>query len=225
MKSEERIAADNGARVMPIKQLITVCTLMGIPVLLYAIAVQGALKDSVTSWLPTFLDNGFNAGTGISLLLTMILPIINVTGAFFARAVNKRVKDEILTSVIFFIISAAFLSVLILSGASNIILSLICMAGVTNCMFAVNVMLLTMLPLRFSVCGRTSTVGGLLNAAAYIGCGLLNIAAGNVLEGSGSSWNALFIMWVILAVTAAAAAAIVYGIRRVYNKMHRDMNV
>lgn len=225
MKASEVETAGNGARVMPIKQLLAVCALMGIPVLLFSIAAQGALKDSVTSWLPTFLDDGFNAGTGISLLLTMILPIINVTGAFFARAVNKRVKDEILTSVIFFIIAAAFLAVLIFFGTGSIILSLICMAGVTNCMFAVNVMLLTMLPLRFSGCGRTSTVGGFLNAAAYIGCGLLNIAAGSVLESSDSSWTALFIMWVILAVSAAAAAAIVYAVRRVYNKMHRDMNV
>lgn len=212
-------------RIMPMKQLFAVCTLMGIPVLLVSIAAQGALKDSVTSWLPTFLDDGFNAGTGISLLLTMILPIINVTGAFFARAVNKRVKDEILTSVIFFIIAAVFLAVLIFFGGSSIILSLICMAGVTNCMFAVNVMLLTMLPLRFSVCGRASTVGGFLNAAAYIGCGLLNIVAGNVLENSDSSWTALFIMWIILTLAAAVASAVVYGIRHIYNKIHRDMNV
>ena len=87
-------------------------------------------------------------------------------------------------------------------GTKSALLSLICMAGITNSMFAINVMLITMVPLHYSNYGRTGTVGGLLNAVAYIGCGLLNISAGEILD-TGGGWSMLFIMWLALAGAAA----------------------
>lgn len=189
---------------MPAGKLIKVMLSAGVMLLLVSIAIQGTLKDSVTQWIPTFLENRYATGTSVSLALTMLLPIINVTGAYFAKAVNKKLNSEISTSVVFFAIAAVLLAVLLLSDGKNMILSLLLMAGVTNCMFAINVMIITMVPLRFSKFGRTSTVGGFLNAMAYIGCGLLNLGAGAILEKSGSSWRALFIMWLALAAVAIA---------------------
>ncbi|MEG2081478.1 MAG: MFS transporter, partial [Oscillospiraceae bacterium] len=130
-----------------------------------------------------------------------------VTGAYFAKAVDKKVKNEITTSLIFFVISAVFLTILMLFGSKNIIIALISMAAITNCMFAINVMLITMVPLAFASTGRVSTISGFLNAMAYIGCGILNIFAGKILEIS-SSWSVLFIMWLILAVIAIFVSAI-----------------
>ena len=80
----------------------------------------------------------------------MLLPIINVTGAWFAKAINRRVRNEPLTAVIFFAIAAVFLLLLRLFGSSSLVLSLVSMAVVTNCMFAINVMYITIVPLHFS---------------------------------------------------------------------------
>lgn len=193
---------------LPFKKLAGMMASSGILVLLISIAIQGTLKDSVTQWIPTFFDSQFHTGTSISLILTMVLPIINVTGAYFARIVNRKLRNELTTSVLFFGIAAAFLVVLMLFGGKNVVLALICMAGVTNCMFAINVMLITMVPLRFSKFGRVSTVAGFLNAMAYIGCGVLNLAAGALLEQTGTQWNVLFILWLGL----AAGALILTGL-------------
>lgn len=180
----------------------------GVFILFLSIIIQGTLKDSVTQWIPAFLDNQFRAGTSISLALTMLLPLINVTGAYFAKAVNQKLQNELSVSAVFFGIAAGFLAVLMSFGKNNIFLALLCMAGVTNSMFAVNVMLITMVPLRFAKFGRASTVGGLLNAVAYIGCGLLNLGAGALLEQSGSAWNNLFLLWLCL----AAGALLITGL-------------
>ena len=166
------------------------------------IAIQGTLKDSVTQWIPTFLEGNYNMGTSLSLLLTMVLPVINVTGAYLAKALNKKLKNELATSAAFFGIAAAFLILLMTAGTKSAVLTLICMAGITNSMFAINVILITMVPLHFSKYGRTGTVGGLLNAVAYIGCGLLNMGAGAILE-TDDGWRALFILWLALAAAAA----------------------
>ena len=155
--------------------------------------------------------------------MTMVLPIINVTGAYFARMVDRRLHNELKTSAVFFAVSAAFLVVLLAFGSSSMILALICMVGVTNCMFAINVMLITMIPLRFTKFGRVSTVGGFLNAMAYVGCGLLNLAAGALLEKTGTEWRILFILWLCL----AAGALVLTGLcvipwKRFVKREHLD---
>lgn len=179
----------------------------GVLLMLIPIMIQGTLKDSVTQWVPAFFASTFGSNTSFSLLLTMLLPIVNVTGAYFAKAIQKKLHSEIGTSLVFFAVSILFLLILKLFGSGNIVLALISMAGVTNCMFAVNVMLITMVPLQFSKLGNVSTIGGLLNAVAYIGCGALNLLAGKLLE-SQNGWDNLFWMWIVIAVIAVAVSAV-----------------
>ena len=193
-------------KAVPLKKLWRLLLASSAVALMIPIAIQGTLKDSVTQWIPTLLEGGYGMGTGASLLLTMLLPVINVTGAYIAKLVNKKLKNELATSAVFFAAAAVFLAALCAAGSKSAVAALICMAGVTNSMFAINVMLITIVPLNFAVYGRTGTVGGLLNAVAYIGCGVLNIGAGRLLEGSGG-WSALFVMWLALALAAAVITA------------------
>lgn len=188
---------------MPLKKLFALLFSCGIILALVPIVIQGTLKDSVTQWIPTFFVENYHMGTGISLVLTMLLPVINVSGAYFAKALFKKIQNEMTVSAIFFAIAGVFLVLLAVFGSRSVVLSLICIAGVTNSMFAINVMMITMAPLRFTVYGRVSTVAGLMNAVAYIGCGLLNLVAGSLLEHSGS-WKLLFVFWLILAFCAIA---------------------
>lgn len=199
--AEKKADAENGLRTT-FKAAVS----GGVLLMLIPIVIQGTLKDSVTQWVPAFFANTFGANTSFSLLLTMLLPIVNVTGAYFAKAIQKKLHSEIGTSLIFFGISILFLLILKLFGTQSIVLALISMAGVTNCMFAVNVMLITMVPLQFSKLGNVSTIGGLLNAVAYIGCGALNLLAGKLLE-TQSGWSNLFWLWIALAILAAAVSA------------------
>lgn len=219
----KREVLPKGRRALPAGKLAGIIVSSGLLILLIPIAIMGTLKDSVTQWIPTFFDSQFHTGTSISLVMTMVLPIINVTGAYFARMVDRRLHNELKTSAVFFAVSAAFLVVLLAFGSSSMILALICMVGVTNCMFAINVMLITMIPLRFTKFGRVSTVGGFLNAMAYVGCGLLNLAAGALLEKTGTEWRILFILWLCL----AAGALVLTGLcvipwKRFVKREHLD---
>ncbi len=198
---------DTAVPTVSVRETAGMLLTSGALLLMLPIAIQGTLKDSVTQWVPTFFSSTFGSKTTFSLALTMLLPIVNVTGAYFAKALNKKLQNEIATSLAFFGIASVFLLLLRISGDKSMLLSLISMAGVTNCMFAVNVMLITLVPLRFSKSGRVSTIGGLLNAVAYIGCGLLNLPAGKLLE-RGNGWNALFFMWIALSFAAILISAI-----------------
>lgn len=184
------------------KDFIKISSAAGIFILFIPIAIQGTLKDSVTQWLPTLFEDCFQLGTDNSILFTMILPIVNVIGAYLSKALNKHIRNELKTSAFFFAISMFFLILLLFSGLKNSLLALLCIAVITTCMYAINVMLITMVPLYFNQYGCVSTMGGLLNASAYIGCGLLNLAAGKVLKNEAASWNTLFIFWLLLCIIA-----------------------
>lgn len=210
-----KTVSENAVPPMPARQITKIALQSGVLLLMIPIVIQGTLKDSVTQWVPSFFAGAFGSGTSFSLLLTMLLPIVNVTGAYLAKALNRKLKNEITTSMVFFGISMLFLALLRLCGTRSIVLSLISMAAVTNCMFAVNVMLITLVPLRFAKTGRVSTIGGLLNAVAYIGCGALNLLAGKLLE-LGDGWNALFVLWIALALAAVLVSAVCIPLWRKY---------
>lgn len=186
---------------LSLKQFIKMFFASGCAILIIPIAVHGTLKDSVTQWIPTFFADKFNFRTDISALLTMVLPIINVSGAYIARVIYKKLNDVMKTAVVFFSAAMLFFVVIRFIGTDSPIISLVCLAVVTTCMHAVNVLFITLVPLQFGKYGCVSTMGGMLNSSAYIGCGMLNIAAGNILN-EDSSWNMLFLFWILLCIAA-----------------------
>lgn len=194
------------------KQFIKLFAISGCIIMLLPIAIHGTLKDSVTQWMPTLFTDKFNLGTDISILLTMILPVINVSGAYIAKAINKKLHNVLKTALVFFAVTIPFLVLLRFIGTSSSIFALVCLAVVTTCMHAVNVMFITMVPLHFEKYGCVSTVGGIFNSCAYIGCGMLNLAAGNILNDN-SSWNRLFLFWVLIcavAIILTAACSVIW---------------
>ncbi len=197
-KKQEKIAAPPAASA---KVTLKAMAVSGVLLMMIPIIIQGTLKDSVTQWVPAFFSGQFGSATTFSLALTMLLPIVNVTGAYFANALNHKLHNEMATSAVFFGLASLFLVILKFFGTKSMVLSLICMATVTNCMFAVNVMLITLVPLQFAKLGRVSTIGGALNAIAYVGCGALNLLAGKILEGD-NGWSSLFVLWIILGALA-----------------------
>lgn len=186
-----------------LKQTVAVMIGGGLLFAFLPVAVSGALKDSVLSFVPTFIEGNFALGTDFALLLTMILPIVNVTGAYLARLVNRWIKNELFTSVLFFAIAAIALLTLSFLKTS-LVVTVISLAVVTTCMFAINVMLITMIPLYFASHGRTGLISGLLNSLAYLGSGLAGVSSGALADAFG--WDAAVYMWLALAI-----AAIVFG--------------
>lgn len=200
------------ATVQKMSRLILTACIFAILIISIPTAVHGALKDGVTGWVPVFIGERFSVGTSFSLLLTMLLPIVNVTGAYIAKFLNKFFKNELLTCIVFFVVSIISLFVLKTSGEKSIYLSVVCLALITNSMFAVNVMLITLIPLKFAKYGRTGTVTGLLNSVTYLGCGASMLYCGVLLDKAG--WDTVILMWMLLSLTAAVIcipAAIIWN--------------
>lgn len=206
----------NGAEKLPLKQFLTLFASSGLIFLLIPIAVHGTLKDGVTQWVPTYIVETFAADSSISLVLTMILPVVNISGAYLSKWLNRYTRSEPATASVFFAIALGLLGLLLCWGDQSMLLTILCLAGITTSMTAVNVMMITFIPLHFSRYGRTSSMSGFLNSVAYIGCGVSNFGTGYLLNHF--SWDATILMWLALAVVAIALSLAAVRVWRCFQK-------
>lgn len=164
-----------------------------------SVIIQGILKDGVTAWVPTYVSEVFNMGSVSSILITTILPIVNLTGVYAANYMNKRIfRNEIATSGVCFAIVSIAILLLILFGERNMIIAVLLLALTTTGMIGVNAMLISLVPLYFSSMGKVSTITGMLNSMAYIGSSLSIYGIGWVSQNFG--WNITMVLWFALAV-------------------------
>lgn len=171
--------------------------------ILIPIIIHGVLKDGVTAWVPTYISANFGLAPSFSILLTTVLPIVNLTGAYAGWAIYRRMRENIAKSnMVFFICSVAALILLLAFGRVSVILTVVLLAVITSSMMAVNTLSISIYPLRFEKDGRVSSVSGFLNAMAYIGTAISTFVVGLLVKYRG--WQYTIFTWLFITVIASA---------------------
>lgn len=164
-----------------------------------ALCIQGVLKDGVTTWIPTYINEQFHIGSVGSIVGTTVIPVFNLFGVFLAGMVNKRwLKNEIKTAGAFFV--ASLLSLMFLRIFSNVhfLLSLLLFGIATTAMMSVNTMLVSVLPMYFGAYQKSATASGILNSSAYLGSALSTYGIGELSYLLG--WDKTIEIWGMCAV-------------------------
>lgn len=176
----------------------------GLLLILVPVVVHGVLKDGVTSWVPTYISEVFGTTPALSILVTTVLPIINLGGAYAAQFMYNRYfkKKEIKTAGFFFMLAVVSLFLLWRFSAVSMILTVILLALITASMMAVNTLFVNIIPLHFEESGRVSTVSGFLNSMAYIGSAISTFTIGILVQHAG--WNVTILSWLVITVAAMA---------------------
>jgi OPA family glycerol-3-phosphate transporter-like MFS transporter len=166
--------------------------------LMVAIALQGMLRDGVTTWMPSYIAETYNLSSVISILTGVILPIFSI-GSFWLSAwlYRKHMKNPITCAALFFGCGAvSALGILLLTG-KNAAFSVLFSALLTGCMHGVNLLLIQMLPPYFAKSGHVSTASGVLNTCTYIGSATSTYGIALLSEKLG--WNATLTCWLAIA--------------------------
>lgn len=195
----EAHVVESGKEEMPEAEVPFVKLLAGSGVLLILvpIIVHGVLKDGVTSWVPTYIHEVFGTTATFSILLTMVLPVINLTGAYAAQMVYQKFKkQEIKSASVFFTTATAALLLLWQFGSVSAILTAVLFAVITSCMYAVNTLFVNLLPIRFVETGHTAAVSGFLNSMAYVGTAVSTFTIGIIVEKAG--WQMTILGWFLI---------------------------
>lgn len=166
--------------------------------LMIAIVCMGALRDGITTWMPSYIAETYNLSSVISILTSVILPVFSILATHISSFLYRKVFKNLVTNamVLFGAGAIAALALTFLfntSAATSVVFS----AVLTGCMHGVNLMLITMLPPYFKKYGNVSTASGVLNACTYIGSAISTYGIAVLSEKCG--WQVTLLTWLGIA--------------------------
>lgn len=210
-------AAPRGTGPEQAGQRLPLGTLVILGGIMAAIVCQGALRDGVTTWMPSFIAETYHLGSTVSILTGVILPIFSIVCFQLALWLyDRKVQNELLLSGFIFCVGLAFAVCLRLTASCDAALSVALSAALTGCMHGVNLILICMIPPHFSAYGNVSSISGLLNACTYAGSAISAYATAFFSERFG--WNAVLVLWAaaaLLGMTVCFALSRRWGALRV----------
>lgn len=171
----------------------------GLLIIIIPSFLHGMMRDGITNWVPTMITEEYGVVPSFSVFLTVVLPIFNAFGAYAVTPLYKKLGcNEMKTAGICAALALIPMMLLLLIGKIPVIISILLLAMTTMSMYSLNYLIISRVPVRFAGCGHTSSITGILNSAAYVGCALSSYGFGAVSQKAG--WNAVIIIWIVSAV-------------------------
>ncbi|MGN0527747.1 MAG: MFS transporter [Eubacterium sp.] len=171
----------------------------GLLIIIVPSFLHGMMRDGITNWVPTMIMEEYGASESFSVFLTVVLPIFNAFGAYIITPLYKKLGcNEMKTAGVCSLLALIPMCLLLFIGKLPVIASIILLALTTMSMYSLNYLIISRVPVRFSKAGHTSSVTGILNSAAYIGCAVSTYGFGAVSDKYG--WTAVILIWIISSV-------------------------
>lgn len=169
---------------------------------MFAIVLQGALRDGVTNWTPSYISDMFKLDSSVSILTGVVLPVFSILSFSVTSFINRKIiKNEIVCAGAVFAIGAISATFLVLLGDRNVILSLLLLALLVGCMHGVNLILVCMVPAKFTKFGKVSFISGLINSSTYLGAAISTYGIAIFTDEFG--WTKTIILWSVVAYVGA----------------------
>ncbi len=166
--------------------------------LMVAILMQGALRDGVTNWAPTYISEMFNLDSTVSILTGVILPVFSILSFSAVSFINRRlIKNEIVCAGAIFFVGALSAILLRFFGGQNVVVSLVLLALLVGSMHGVNLILVCMTPASFARFGKVSFISGMINSCTYVGAAVSTYGIAVFTEKRG--WDMTIILWAVVA--------------------------
>ena len=191
-KKEE--SSNNGKIGKNIVYIIT-CALC-----LYAVIVN-LTKDGLTTWVPSILKENFAMSDSVSILLTLLLPIVAIFGNIFALTLHRLIRDYITHCFIVFAIIGGIVGVIIAGiSRTQIVFTLVGLIFVNFLASSLNSLITSIFPLFMRDKVNSGLFAGVLNGFCYVGSTISAYGLGLIAENFG--WISVF--WLIIGCCAFA---------------------
>ncbi len=175
--------------------------IISIVVILISAVTNGFIKDGITTWVPSILKEEFGVASSLSIIVTLLLPVLSIFGTSLVNALHKKQKDENALNGFFYFVTIVFTVLIILTlNLKSVPLTLMLFGGIACLMSAVNNVITSIVPLYSRDKIDSGFSAGLLNTFCYIGSTLATSMLGKIADTKG--WNDVFIC--ILVFTAVS---------------------
>lgn len=168
-----------------------------------AAAAQGIIKDGITLWEPTMLTGLHHASPAQVSAFSSLIPLCSLLGVVLSgKLMNRFCGREKKPALLLFAACGLCCAVFCFVMGRSLWLDAAFFSVISALLMGVNTLLLTFLPLRFSIYGRASGVAGLFNFCAYLGAGCSGVISGWLADLGG--WNTTILLWLALCVLGLA---------------------
>ncbi len=199
---------------------VTSAFAVGLIVILISAVTNGFIKDGITTWVPSILKEEFGVSSSLSIIVTLLLPVLSIFGTSLVNALHKRQKDENALNGIFYFAALILVGLIILTLNLKSVPLTLALFGLIAClMSAVNNVITSIVPLYSRDKIDSGLTAGLLNTFCYVGSTLATSMLGRIADTRG--WRDVFVcIFVFTAVSfAVCCASVVLKKRR---KLQKD---
>lgn len=178
------------------KGLLPLALSSGLFVIMIPSFLHGMMRDGITNWVPAMISEVYGVSTSFSIFVTIALPIFNAFGAYLVTPLYKKLgENEMKTAGVTGAVALLPLFLMLFMNKLPVFAVIVLLAITTSVMYALNYLIISLVPVRFSKYGCTSGISGILNSGAHIGCALSSYGFGAIAEKTG--WNAVIIVWIV----------------------------
>lgn len=178
-----------------------------LPGILLGISCQGALRDGITTWMPTLVSEVFSLEGSVTILSGVALPVFQTGATLCVHWILKKMRGAVFScTALLFVAVGVTLGLLAVGGMDTPGTCVMGIAVATGFVQGINVLQTCYIPLYFRSSGRISLISGLVNAATYGGSAISISLFGAISEHKG--WSAVVGLWIVLAVAGALLSGI-----------------
>ena len=183
------------------KLSLTPVFVIGIIVILISAVTNGFIKDGITTWVPSILKEEFGVSSSLSIIVTLLLPVLSIFGTSIVNALHKKQKDENALNGIFYFATIILVGFIILTlNLKSVPLTLALFSGIACLMSAINNVITSIVPLYSRDKIDSGLMAGLLNTFCYVGSTLATSLLGRIADTKG--WNDVFVCILIFTVVS-----------------------
>ena len=193
-----------------------------IPIILLAFfaIVVNLVKDGLTTWVPMILRETYSLPDSMSILLTLILPILAIFGTSVVVILHKKIKDFVILSIVLFGIAAVFIGLVILCLPTGWVAVTLSCFGIVSCLMSgVNNIITSMAPMYWKNRVDSGFLAGILNGFCYLGSTLSAYGLGLIADVGG--WNSVLKLLFILCALSVLFGGIYFFIKKVRSSLKK----
>jgi len=186
--------------------------------IMLAIVLQGALRDGVTTWMPSYISDTFRFSNVASILTGVLPPLFSILSfQVTSKIYDKKPNAPLLCAGGIFLAGGVSALILLMFSGKQAVICIFCMALLTACMHGVNLILVCMLPVFFKDSGNVSAVSGILNSCTYVGSAISTYGIAKISENAG--WNVTITVWMAIALAGTCLCFVcIPAWKRKFNK-------
>lgn len=182
--------------------------------LVFAAISNGFIKDGVTTWTPSILKERYGMEASMSILITVLLPLIAIFGATISATLYKRMKSTSKLDAVFYGIETLVLLLVFLLArarstngiAKSPMILIVLFACSAMLMAAVNNVITSIIPLTMRDRMDSGLLAGVLDTFCYVGSTLSTALLGYIADHG--SWNGVFLCLLLFGAAACLCCAI-----------------